>query len=94
MEMCAIVTNNLKLTVRFYLIFFVRVCRQVSIEDGEAKARELNVMFIETSAKAGFNIKVTWAHFFPSFHTSAVISLFPFSPSFHMYSVNYLFPPE
>ena len=32
--------------------------RQVSIEEGEAKAREFNVMFIETSAKAGFNIKV------------------------------------
>lgn len=32
--------------------------RQVSIEDGEAKAHELKVMFIETSAKAGFNIKV------------------------------------
>ncbi|KAF3951525.1 hypothetical protein CMV_022836 [Castanea mollissima] len=30
---------------------------QVSIGEGEAKARELNVMFIETSAKAGFNIK-------------------------------------
>ncbi|KAH9769902.1 ras-related protein RABH1b [Citrus sinensis] len=27
--------------------------RQVSIEEGEAKSRELNVMFIETSAKAG-----------------------------------------
>uniref|UniRef100_A0A7N2LG94 Uncharacterized protein n=1 Tax=Quercus lobata TaxID=97700 RepID=A0A7N2LG94_QUELO len=26
--------------------------RQVSIEEGEAKARDLNVMFIETSAKA------------------------------------------
>lgn len=33
--------------------------RQVSIEEAETKARELNVMFIETSAKAGFNIKVT-----------------------------------
>ncbi|KVI00556.1 ras-related protein RABH1b [Cynara cardunculus var. scolymus] len=31
--------------------------RQVSIEEGEAKARDFNVMFIETSAKAGFNIK-------------------------------------
>ncbi|KAJ8451017.1 hypothetical protein Cgig2_026826 [Carnegiea gigantea] len=30
---------------------------QVSVEEGEAKARDLNVMFIETSAKAGFNIK-------------------------------------
>jgi Ras-related protein Rab-6A len=30
----------------------------VSTEEGESKAKELNVMFIETSAKAGFNIKV------------------------------------
>jgi hypothetical protein len=32
--------------------------RQVSLEEGDAKARELAVNFIETSAKAGFNIKV------------------------------------
>ena len=32
--------------------------RQVSIEEGDGKARDANVMFIETSAKAGFNIKV------------------------------------
>mmetsp|Transcript_20172 Transcript_20172/g.60853 ORF Transcript_20172/g.60853 Transcript_20172/m.60853 type:complete len:211 (+) Transcript_20172:255-887(+) len=31
--------------------------RQVSIEEGDAKSRDLNVIFIETSAKAGFNIK-------------------------------------
>ncbi|KAI8475046.1 MAG: small rab-related GTPase [Monoraphidium minutum] len=31
--------------------------RQVSLEEGDAKARELAVNFIETSAKAGFNIK-------------------------------------
>ncbi|KAK1391968.1 RAB GTPase H1E [Heracleum sosnowskyi] len=31
--------------------------RQVSIEDGDAKSRETGVMFMETSAKAGFNIK-------------------------------------
>lgn len=31
--------------------------RQVSVEEGEAKAREYAIMFIETSAKAGFNIK-------------------------------------
>ncbi|PKI66226.1 hypothetical protein CRG98_013394, partial [Punica granatum] len=30
---------------------------QVSIEEGDAKSRESGVMFIETSAKAGFNIK-------------------------------------
>jgi Ras-related protein Rab-6A len=31
--------------------------RQVSTEDGETKAREEGILFIETSAKAGFNIK-------------------------------------
>lgn len=32
-------------------------CRQVSIEEGERKAQELNMMYIETSAKAGYNVK-------------------------------------
>ncbi|KAI8074818.1 ras family-domain-containing protein [Gongronella butleri] len=31
--------------------------RQVSTEDAEKRARELNVMFMETSAKAGHNVK-------------------------------------
>ncbi|KAM9274537.1 ras-related protein Rab-41 isoform 4-T4 [Morus bassanus] len=31
--------------------------RQVSIEEGERKAQELNMMYIETSAKAGYNVK-------------------------------------
>lgn len=38
--------------------------RQVSTEEGDAKSRELGVMFIETSAKAGFNIKVKFNEFF------------------------------
>jgi Ras-related protein Rab-6A len=29
----------------------------VSTEEGERKANELNVMFIETSSKAGYNVK-------------------------------------
>ena len=29
----------------------------MTTEDGERKAKELNVMFIETSAKAGYNVK-------------------------------------
>ncbi|KAG6384886.1 hypothetical protein SASPL_153708 [Salvia splendens] len=33
--------------------------RQVSIEEGDNKAREIGIMFLETSAKAGFNIKCT-----------------------------------
>ena len=31
--------------------------RQVATEEGQALAKELDVMFIETSAKAGINIK-------------------------------------
>ncbi|KAK6480302.1 ras-related protein Rab-6A-like isoform X2 [Huso huso] len=31
--------------------------RQVSVEVAERKSRELNVMYIETSAKAGYNVK-------------------------------------
>lgn len=36
------------------------ICRQVSIEEGDGKARECSVHFIETSAKAGLNIKVSF----------------------------------
>jgi len=31
--------------------------RQVSVEEGEQKAKDYGVLFIETSAKIGFNIK-------------------------------------
>ena len=37
-----------------YLFFFYR---QVSTEEGEKRAKEYNVLFIETSAKAGYNVK-------------------------------------
>lgn len=40
--------------------------RQVSTEEGERKAKELNVMFIETSAKAGYNVKQVTEEFFPN----------------------------
>jgi len=46
-------------TANWAFVLNILFLRQVSIEEAEAKARELNVMFIETSAKAGFNIKVT-----------------------------------
>lgn len=39
--------------------------RQVSTEEGERKAKELNVMFIETSAKAGYNVKQVFIKIFP-----------------------------
>lgn len=41
-----------------YLLHGRFVYRQVSIEEGDAKSKEFGIMFIETSAKAGFNIKV------------------------------------
>lgn len=31
--------------------------RQVTLEEANAKATELNIMFMETSAKAGHNVK-------------------------------------
>nr|XP_015831900.2 RAB6B, member RAS oncogene family a isoform X1 [Nothobranchius furzeri] len=31
--------------------------RQITIEEGEQRAKEMNVMFIETSAKTGYNVK-------------------------------------
>nr|CAI5864362.1 unnamed protein product [Callosobruchus analis] len=37
--------------------------RQVNLEEGERKAKELNVMFIETSAKAGYNVKQVITYF-------------------------------
>lgn len=47
-----------KVVSEFYYNIDFSLFRQVSIEEGDAKAREVGVMFIETSAKAGFNIKV------------------------------------
>lgn len=34
--------------------------RQVTVDEGEKKAKEYNIMFIETSAKAGYN--VSWVY--------------------------------
>ena len=31
--------------------------REVSVEEGEKKAREMDLMFVETSAKSGYNVK-------------------------------------
>lgn len=49
--------------------------RQVSVEEGEEKAKEEGVMFIETSAKAGYNIKPLFrrlATALPGMQTAAV----------------------
>ncbi len=39
------------------VLFAVSYIRQVAIEEGEARAKELGVHFIETSAKVGYNVK-------------------------------------
>ena len=49
---CFVFTTRLRLSH-----VSLRACRQVSIEEGERKARELNVLFMETSANAGYNVK-------------------------------------
>jgi len=49
-ERCDVVFN----VVQWDSLYFDR---QVSLEDGEKKAKELSVMFIETSAKVGYNVK-------------------------------------
>lgn len=38
-------------------LLFLMSRRQISIEEGEQRAKELSVMFIETSAKTGYNVK-------------------------------------
>ena len=48
------------------------IFRQVSIADGEKKAKELNVMFMETSAKSGYNVKqvASYEYWLPWTHMS------------------------
>lgn len=48
--------------------------RQVSTEEGERKAKELNVMFIETSAKAGYNVKQVNFRFYLGYIKNFIIS--------------------
>jgi hypothetical protein len=43
--------------IELVVYFFHPFYRQVTSEEGDQKAKELNVMFIETSAKAGHNVK-------------------------------------
>jgi hypothetical protein len=54
--------SSLSVSIRLLVWGGSSVCSHVSIEDAEAKAKEHDIMFIETSAKGGVNIKVRWAH--------------------------------
>ena len=48
---------NIPSVIIFQADIYLFICRQVSNEEGEKRANELNVMFIETSAKSGYNVK-------------------------------------
>lgn len=62
--------------------------RQITTEEGEQRAKELNVMFIETSAKTGYNVKQveillsqgSWASSALKVYTSTPLFPPPFSP--------------
>lgn len=56
--------------------------RQVSTEEGERKAKELNVMFIETSAKAGYNVKQVSGN--RQINRSVIIIVIPFIDLIHV----------
>eukprot|EP01121_Diplochlamys_sp_Union-15-3_P000038 TRINITY_DN1002_c0_g3_i4.p1 TRINITY_DN1002_c0_g3~~TRINITY_DN1002_c0_g3_i4.p1 ORF type:complete len:228 (-),score=38.38 TRINITY_DN1002_c0_g3_i4:116-799(-) len=47
--------------------------RAVSFEEGEAKAKEYKILFIETSAKAGFNIKALFRKVAAALGTETVV---------------------
>lgn len=49
--------------------------RQVSVEAAERKARELNVMYIETSAKAGYNVKQVGVQQQPAWYWQMVLTV-------------------
>ena len=55
--MCCAFGDLLPWQPRVFLALHLCVCRQVSTEDGERRAREEGALFIETSAKAGYNVK-------------------------------------
>jgi Ras-related protein Rab-6A len=40
-----------------FIYFSFQEKRVISTEEGEAKAKELGILFVETSAKTGYNIK-------------------------------------
>lgn len=43
-------------------MFTCQYNREVTVEEGEKRAKELHVMFIETSAKAGHNVNLFYMH--------------------------------
>ena len=62
--LCAVATTSLEIFVAFtcaVVCCFLYFCfvPQVSVEEGEDRAKAEGIMFIETSAKGGYNIKAS-----------------------------------
>lgn len=53
---CVLLTHHFH-GVDILWVFLVPPFRQVTLEEATAKATQLNIMFMETSAKAGHNVK-------------------------------------
>ena len=56
---CSFSLSFSRLCVCVCVCLSIVVChhRQITTEEGEQRAKELNVLFIETSAKTGYNVK-------------------------------------
>uniref|UniRef100_A0A3B4XHR5 RAB6B, member RAS oncogene family b n=1 Tax=Seriola lalandi dorsalis TaxID=1841481 RepID=A0A3B4XHR5_SERLL len=71
--------------------------RQITIEEGEQRAKELNVMFIETSAKTGCNVKQvtpTVSPYFTAFWPSAAVRFSDISVSLYVIDIKLDKPAE
>lgn len=55
--------------------------RQITTEEGEQRAKDLNVLFIETSAKTGYNVKQVEPVHVGAHVRSSCPGLIDFSPS-------------
>jgi len=64
---CFVVKQKLKWSfdfIRWLYNFGLFAFRQVTIEEGEQKAKDLSVLYIETSAKSSYNVKQVIQHWY------------------------------
>lgn len=71
----------MRVTVR--VCSFVGTRRQITTEEGEQRAKEMNVLFIETSAKTGYNVKQVEAAHACECASTALAALFRLTSVLH-----------
>lgn len=57
LSLCWCLWGYVRVLVGVCVLFAVAHHRQITTEEGEQRAKEMNVLFIETSAKTGYNVK-------------------------------------